>query len=86
MTVSTQTDLKEFAESSIQTEDTALPCTVRQLKEEIRVLKQRVKRQTISIKSLKDLLRTLRNKSLIDEDYSTFLTSHFKGEKVYCTS
>lgn len=76
---STETELKEWATRYTQTIDVTVPESVRQVKEENRVLKQRVKRQSIQILNLKDLLKALRNERLVTENYEEFLSSHFEG-------
>ena len=75
--ISTQTD--EFISISVQTDETAMPCTVIELKKENQVLKQRVKRQSSSLISLKDLVKTLSNEKLVTKNYEDYLTSQFKG-------
>lgn len=80
--MSTQTDAKEFTSISIQTDEIALPCIVNQLKKENKVLKQRVKRQSSSLTSLKEVVRTLHNKQLVTKTYEDYLISQFEGKKI----
>lgn len=77
---STETELKEWATRYTQTIEVTVPESVKQVKEENRVLKQRVKRQSIQILNLKDLLKALRNERLVTENYEEFLSSHFEGK------
>lgn len=74
----------ELKSISVQTDETAMPCTVKLLKKENKVLKQRVKRQTSYLSSLKDVLKTLRDEKLVSKDYEEYLTSQFEGKKIVC--
>lgn len=80
--MSTQTDAKEFTSISVQADEIALPCTVNQLKKENKVLKQRVKRQSSSLTSLKEVVRNLHNKKLVTKNYEDYLISQFEGKKI----
>ena len=78
---STQTVIRNVC-ASTQTEERGTPQSITQMRQENRVLKQRVKRQSLRIDNLKDLLRSLRQENLLAEDHESFLFSHFQGEKM----
>lgn len=70
---STQTEQSAFFCTDTSIEIEKCVHTVDSLKNEIRVFQQRVKCQCAHINNLEDLLKTLREKCLVDKDCKEFL-------------
>lgn len=81
--MSTQTDAKEFTSISVQADEIALPCTVNQLKKENKVLKQRVKRQSSSLTSLKEVVRICIIKNLLQKTTKIIWFHNLKVRKLF---
>ncbi len=77
--VSTEIETRDFTSRGTQTDETALPRTLKQVKGENRVLKQRVKRQSIRLENMKDMMKVLRREQLVTEGLEEFLTARFQG-------
>lgn len=50
------------------------------LKNEIKMLKQKLRRREKKIKNLKDLLNDLQGQGLIDDEPGRLIENHFSGE------
>lgn len=68
------------ADAFTQTEECAK--TLAELKREIKVLKQNVKRKDIRLTNLKEMLKMLRDEKMVNEDFETFIMNNFEGENI----
>lgn len=50
------------------------------LKKRIRILRQKLRRQKNKIENLEDLLKSLKNKGLLENEPGTIIASNFNGK------